>query len=126
MQDHILLGSEERIIEVSDTDWRQHLAEARVRGQERLRFMTPDHHLVRNVVVRSLPGNRGRPLTPEAIARAAGLSLERTETILGDLERHLFFLVRNAAGQVNWAFPVTVDATPHRVTFSTGEQLFAA
>ena len=46
--------------------------------------------------------------------------------IVADLEKNLFFLVRNQAGDVSWAFPVTSDATPHRLTFSTGEHTFAA
>lgn len=111
---------------VSDANWRQNLAGARERGRERLRFMTPAHHQVRNLAVLALPGNHGKPLTPEAFAPTVGLPVERINTILTDLERHLFFVVRNPDGQVSWAFPVTVDPTPHRVTFSTGERLFAA
>jgi hypothetical protein len=36
------------------------------------------------------------------------------------------FLFRNEQGSVTWAYPVTVDQTPHRVTFSSGEQVYAA
>jgi hypothetical protein len=36
------------------------------------------------------------------------------------------FLFRNEQGAVAWAYPVTVDRTPHYVTFSTGEQVYAA
>ena len=36
------------------------------------------------------------------------------------------FLFRNPAGDVTWAYPVTVDQTPHQVTFSSGEKLYAA
>ena len=126
MQDHLLIGRGESIMAVPDTTWRQHLAAARQRGAARLSFMTPHHHLVRNFVVRELPGHHGVPWTPEEIASAVSLPVQRITTLLDDLERHLFFLVRNRAGEVSWAFPVTVDPTPHRVHFSTGEQLFAA
>ncbi len=68
----------------------------------------------------------GRPLTPAELAKAAGVTPERADTLLTDLHRHLFFLVRDADGNVAWAFPVTVDPTPHRVTFSTGERLSGA
>jgi hypothetical protein len=47
-------------------------------------------------------------------------------TILDDLEKKLTFLFRNEEGAVAWAYPVTVDKTPHHLTFSTGEQLYAA
>jgi hypothetical protein len=65
-------------------------------------------------------------LHPEMMSEAFGLPLGRLNAILDDLEKNLFFLVRDAAGAVNWAFPVTTDRTPHRVRFPAGEQAFAA
>jgi hypothetical protein len=47
-------------------------------------------------------------------------------TIIGELERALFFVVRNDRNAVSWAFPVTADETPHALAFSTGERCFAA
>jgi hypothetical protein len=46
--------------------------------------------------------------------------------ILDELERNLFFLVRNAQGAVSWAYPVTVEPTPHQLRFHSGERLYAA
>ena len=129
MQEHILLGEGETIIEVPSQAWRQQLAGARARGEERLHFMTPEHHLVRNYAVRALPGKPETPLRPEEIARAVQLPLSRVGDLLDDLEKHLFFLVRDhtgGAGGVSWAFPVTVEPTPYRLGFSTGERLFGA
>jgi hypothetical protein len=54
------------------------------------------------------------------------LGLDQVDTILDELEQKLFFLVRNAQGAVSWAYPVTVETTPHRLTFKSGEQLYAA
>ena len=90
-----------------------------------LDFMSVDHHRVRNFCVTELP-RAGKPLTPEYIAQALGLPVERVVPMLDELERHMTFLFRNAEGAVTWAYPVTVDVTPHRVTFSTGEQVYAA
>jgi len=90
-----------------------------------LDFMTPAHHAVRNFAVAELPRG-GKALTPERIAARLGLDLSRVIGVLDDLERHLFFVVRNARGSVSWAFPVTVERTPHRLRFSTGESLFGA
>jgi hypothetical protein len=36
------------------------------------------------------------------------------------------FLYRGGGESVTWAYPVTVDRTPHRVAFSSGEQTYAA
>lgn len=93
---------------------------------EDLSFMTPHHHAVRNFVVRELPRNHGRPLAPLEIAKSLQLDIGFTVTLLEDLERHLFFLVRDGRGDVSWAFPVTSDRTPHRLRFSTGERIFGA
>jgi hypothetical protein len=87
--------------------------------------MSAEHHLVRNFVVSELP-RIGRPLSPELIAQRLDLPEARVRIILEDLEKHLTFLFRNAQGAVAWAYPVTTDQTPHRVTFSTGEQIHAA
>src|SRR6266571_4358274 len=109
MRDIILIGRQEKILEVSAEAWKQHLANARQHSRTRLSFMTSDHHLVRNFVVRELPRNQGKPLNPEDISQRLSLPLSIVITILEDLEKHLFFLVRNDAGQVSWAFPVTSD-----------------
>jgi hypothetical protein len=76
-------------------------------------------------VVREL-ASRGRALGPEEISSALHLPLEQVETILDELETKLFFLVRNERGALAWAYPVTVDPTPHHMSFSSGEHLYAA
>ena len=62
----------------------------------------------------------------EFIARELNLSPSQVIAISDDLEKHMTFLFRNERGAVTWAYPVTVDETPHQVTFSTGEQIHAA
>ena len=91
-----------------------------------LAFLTAQHHAVRNLVVRELPRNAGRPLRPAQIAGSLRLESGLVAQLLDDLEQHLFFLVRNVRGDVSWAFPVTSDRTPHRLRFSTGERIFGA
>jgi hypothetical protein len=86
--------------------------------------MSPDHHRVRDFVVLELPRARA-PLAPEAIAEALDLPIGRVGSILEELERHLTFLVRNERGAVSWAYPVTVEETPHHAIFSTGEEAYS-
>jgi transcription initiation factor IIE alpha subunit len=90
-----------------------------------LEFMTEAHHRVRDFAVLELTRS-GVPLTSERIAQELQLPQTRVTDILVELERHKTFLFRNAQGAVTWAYPVTVDPTPHRVRFSTGEQVYAA
>lgn len=90
-----------------------------------LGFMSEEHHLVREYVVRELP-NVGEPLSPEFIAGKVGLPVDRVEGILQDLDKNMTFVCRNEQEAVVWAYPVTAATTPHHVTFSTGEQVHAA
>ena len=87
--------------------------------------MIAEHHLVRYFVVRTLP-RVGKPIPPETIAARLKLPLRRVNSILTELEERLFFLVRNESGHVSWAYPVTTTTTPHRLSFSTGERIYAA
>jgi len=126
MADFILTGRRDTIFEIPAERWRQHLTQAQHNTAMAFSFMTSDHHLVRNFVVSELPRNHSKPLGPEGIAQRLRLPLSRVSTILEELQKHLFFLVRNQAGEVSWAFPVTVERTPHRLSFSSGERVFAA
>jgi hypothetical protein len=105
--------------------WEKQISKARRRIREELGFMSPEHRLVHHTVVRELP-RLGRPLSPEFVADAVDLPVDRVTSILDDLEHHMTFLFRNGEGEVVWAYPVTVEATPHEVAFSTGERLYAA
>lgn len=87
--------------------------------------MTSDHHLVRDFVVREMPRQRS-PISPLGIANVTGLNLRKVSVILSDLERNLFFLVLDSDGNVSWAFPTTTSVTPHKLAFSTGENIFGA
>jgi hypothetical protein len=87
--------------------------------------MSEDHHRVRDFAVRELP-RVGQPLSPAYIAQELDLPLARAIAILDELEKNMTFLFRCDGESVTWAYPVTVDRTPHRVRFSSGEQVYAA
>ena len=124
MSDRLLLGIGHRMIPIPRFVW-QRLIKANARKtQARLGFMSADHHRVRDFVVTELR-RRAAPLPPGLIAEKLELAPARVGTVLDELERHLTFLVRNAEGAVTWAFPVTVDETPHRARFTTGEELYS-
>jgi hypothetical protein len=121
----ILLGRGRHIINIPLERWEEHLSHVPQHSRTRLGFMSEKHHLVRYYVVRELP-RTGKPIQPESISQNLKLPLAQVGTILDELERNLFFLVRNGQGAVSWAYPVTVDRTPHELTFSTGERLYGA
>jgi hypothetical protein len=125
MSETILMGRGRQIIKVPRKEWEKHLSRVPQHSETRLGFMSEEHHLVRYFVVREL-SRTGEPMRPEFISQELKLPLVRTNAILDELERNLFFLVRNEQGAVSWAYPVTVENTPHHLTFSTGERLYAA
>ena len=94
-------------------------------GGDPLEFMTEEHHRIRDFAVMELTKGR-EPLSPERIAQELQIPQPRIMEILDELEQQKTFLFRNAQGAVTWAYPVTVDPTPHLVRFSTGEQIYAA
>jgi hypothetical protein len=122
MDNAILLGVWRIMISVPPALWSSTLARE---TQSDLAFMTPDHHLVRDFVVRTMP-LLNAPIPPETIASRVKLPIEHVRSILEELEHAKTFLFRNPAGAVTWAYPVTVAKTPHQVTFSSGEKLYAA
>jgi hypothetical protein len=125
MSETVLLGRDRQILEIPRQMWAQHLSQAPQHAEARLGFMTEDHHRVRYFVVRELP-RIGAPIEPGIIAQRLQIAPRRVADLLDELERKLFFLVRNAEGAVAWAYPVTAEPTPHRLSFSTGERLYAA
>jgi hypothetical protein len=87
--------------------------------------MTDAHHQIRYFVVKEMV-NTQKPIEPELISEELNMPLELVKPIVEELERNLFFLVRNDHGAVAWAFPVTVEVTPHNMVFSSGERLYGA
>ena len=121
MDDQLLLGMWRCVLPIPPQIWQRV-----VNGEDvDLDFMSADHHRVRNLVVEALP-REAQPLTPEWISSKLSLPLPRITETLDELERNMTFLFRNPEGAVTWAYPVTVDKTPHHVSFSSGEQVYAA
>ncbi|MEN6319185.1 MAG: hypothetical protein ABFD82_10580 [Syntrophaceae bacterium] len=125
MNDKLMLGLWRYMFNVPASLWDKQRAKKKNSFLAHLDFITDEHRLIHHFVVRELPFV-GKPLAPEFIANAVNLPTERVVAILDDLETHMTFLFRNAGGEVVWAYPVTVEKTPHEVTFNTGEQLYAA
>ena len=124
MKDSLLLGLGRHMIPIPRMLW-QRLPKAQARRlRAGLAFMSQDHHRVRDFCVLELP-RAGAPLAPETIAQALGLPVPRVVSILEELEKHLTFVFRGDQRVVTWAYPVTVDETPHHARFSTGEEAYS-
>ena len=125
MNNSLLMGIWRLTVGLPESLWQREVARQARGAVEKLGFMSEDHHRVRDYVVRELP-RVGIPLAPITIAEDLDLPLDRTSAILDELEKGMTFLYRGDGESVTWAYPVTVDRTPHHVTFSSGEKVYAA
>jgi hypothetical protein len=126
MNKSLRLGLWKYMVPVPRSIWQgQVTRDAHLTKEHGLAFMSEDHHRVRDFVVVELP-RMAKPLSAIYIGEQLKISAERVTVILDELEKHMTFLYRNPQGEVTWAYPITVDHTPHRVTFSSGEQIYAA
>jgi hypothetical protein len=125
MKDNIYLGSGSLFTPVPSSIWRQMFSHESHDTAAKLDFMSTDHHKIRDFVVKQIP-EVGGPITTEYIAESLELNPEDVARIIDELEVKMTFLYRGSPEGVTWAYPVTVDHTPHRVIFDSGLQTFAA
>ena len=125
MNKSLLLGLGRFLLRIPRPIWQREVARSARASEKSLVFMTADHHKVRDFVVREIP-RIAEPIPPERIAQDLGMEPSHVVSILDELEKNLTFLYRDQAGAVIWAYPVTVEQTPHRISFSSGEQVYAA
>ena len=125
MNKSLLLGVSRFLLRIPRPIWQREVARSARTAEGSLAFMTADHHQVRDFVVREMP-RIAEPIPPEAIAHSLTMEPEQVVPMLDELEKKLTFLYRNQQGAVTWAYPVTAERTPHRLTSSTGERLYAA
>ena len=125
MNRSLLMGLGRFFLRIPRPLWQQEVARGARSADKSLAFMTDEHHKVRDFVVREMP-RIAEPIPPEMISRELDMPLDKVIPILDELEKKLTFLYRSEEGAVTWAYPVTVDETPHTITFSTGEHIYAA
>ncbi len=110
----VLKGENDKITPIPEPGWMEELLASPSHIARRLEFMTPDHHRIRNLVVTQLAAGKG-PVRADWLAARLAMTPIEVDARLDELERALFFLVRNSMGHVNWAFPFTAEETPHLV-----------
>ena len=125
MSNNLMTGVWRLMLNVPPFLWEKQIKVARKKILNELTFMSAEHRQVHHFAVRELPGI-ARPLTPEQISESMGMPVDRVRSILDDLEKHMTFLFRDDSGAVIWAYPVTFEKTPHHLSFSSGEHIYAA
>jgi hypothetical protein len=67
-----------------------------------------------------------KPITAELVGEELGVPVNRVEKIIDKLEALKTFLYRSDGRGINWAYPLSLENTGHKITVSTGERFFAA
>jgi hypothetical protein len=91
----------------------------------RRQVLEPDQRRVQHFAVREIPRRR-QAIALEVFAKELDLSLDEVHLILDELERRMTFLCRRGGEEVNWAYPVTAEETPHQVRIDGGAAFSAA
>jgi hypothetical protein len=66
------------------------------------------------------------PITTKFIGAKLNMSLRQVKDIVEKLEAMKTFCYRSDNQGINWAYPLALEDTGHKMTVSTGEQFFAA
>ena len=124
MFERVLLGVGRRMVPVPEWIF-QPMIRRDIRKMAKRPPLEPDQRRVQHFAVREIPRRRDA-IAPEVFARELDLSLEEVHQILDELERRMTFLCRRGGEDVNWAYPVTADDTPHQVRIDGGAAFSAA
>lgn len=125
MKNKIMLGLWRFVINVPSFLWQKQIKAGKRKFEKEFGALSHENRTIHHFTVKELPRS-GEPLSPEFISDSLGYTLDIVRQGLDYLEAHMTYLYRNSKGHVTWAYPVTVDHTPHRLTFDTGEMLYAA
>ncbi len=124
MSERILLGVGRRMVPIPEWLFRR-IVERDTKKLAQRPPVGPDHRRVQHFVVREIPRRR-TAISPKVLAAELDLSVDRVTEILGELERRMTFLYRRGGEDVNWAYPVTSEETPHQVHIDGGAAFSAA
>jgi len=122
--ERILLGVGQRMVPVPEWLFRP-MVMRDAKKLARRPNLRPDQRRVQHFAVREIPRRR-EAIAPEVFARELELPLDEVKQILDELELGMTFLCRRGGEDVNWAYPVTADETPHQVRIDGGAAFSAA
>ena len=124
MFERVLLGVGQRMVPVPEWLFRPMIARD-IKKIAKRPDLEPDQRRVQHFAVREIP-RRHQAISPEVFAAELDISLGEIRLILDELEHRMTFLCRRGGEDVNWAYPVTADETPHQVRIDGGAAFSAA
>ena len=87
--------------------------------------LSDEERKVHHYVVERMP-TAEMPLSIELLSDELGIPEETVAKIIEKLEGLKTFLYRSNGKEIDWAYPLSLDNTGHRMTVNTGESFNAA
>ena len=87
--------------------------------------LSEEERRVHHFVVRKMASVE-EPIKAELVADETGLPVDEVEKVIDKLESLKTFLYRSDGRGIDWAYPLSLDDTGHRMTVTTGESFNAA
>lgn len=94
-------------------------------AKKRAQLLTEEERKVHHYVVDRMSTAK-KPITAELISDELGMPLKVVEEIVDKLEVLKTFLYRSNGEGINWAYPLSLDDTGHKLIVNTGESFNAA
>ncbi len=94
-------------------------------AREKADLLSPEERTIHHFIVSRMTKIK-TPLTAEQVGKELNLPFDRVEATIDKLEELKTFLYRSEGKGINWAYPLSLEDTGHKITDSTGERFFAA
>ena len=125
LQGHVRIGFWKITLPIPSFIIKKMMSAGVKRARKKVQRFSDVKKKIHHFAVRELP-KLGEPISLKYIARELEQPMEAVNKLVDELEKEKTFLFRNNSDHINWAYPVTVEKTPHHVAFSTGERIHAA
>jgi len=120
----ILLGVGRRMLPVPEFLFRR-LVQRDAGKLAKRPALTTDQRRVQYFAVREIPRRR-EAIAAETFATELDMPSAEVNQMLDELEQRMTFLCRRGGENVDWAYPVTAEETPHQVRIDGGAAFSAA
>jgi hypothetical protein len=94
-------------------------------AESKAQLLTEEERRIHHFVVRKMASVE-KPIRAELVADEIGLPVSEVENAIDKLESLKTFLYRSDGRAIDWAYPLSLEETGHRMTVDTGEQFNAA
>ncbi len=94
-------------------------------AESKAQLLTEEERRIHHFVVRKMASVE-KPIRAELVADEIGLPVSEVENAIDKLESLKTFLYRSDGRAIDWAYPLSLKETGHRMTVDTGEQFNAA